>query len=320
MKPRRRMRTQVAAIAVIGFLAARYASAQDHAVAGQNSTCVVSAKNSLTCAGASVGNGDASVPHFKPSVPNGIGVASAVALSIFNNYVCAINSDGAIWCWSSDGIKVPFRIQTPQVPHLPIVNAKSIGVGAAGVPGGWDACALLPNSFGIACWRFDSSSATALNLNDIVDATGNVLYGFGCAVRGPDSAVFCWGQANVASSFPFASPQTVLGLSKVTTVSAGYMFSCAALADASVKCWGQNKNKKLGASRAASKSAYSPTPVPVNLGPGKPLNYAVVSAGHDHACASGTYGSVNPPSGNVTGLGLLVKCWGGNNFYGQNVH
>jgi hypothetical protein len=47
-----------------------------------------------------------------------------------------------------------------------------------------------------------------------------------------------------------------------------------------------------------------------------PLNYVVVSAGHDHACASGTYGGFHKATGKITGLGFTVQCWG-NNAFGQ---
>lgn len=389
MNDRPRSWATVAVIVAMACVYAPRAFAQDHAVAGRNTTCVVSAKNALTCVGSSVGKGATIVPPNTPVVPTGMDVASAVALSIFTNYVCAINSDSAVWCWSSDGISQPFRIQTPTTPGLPLLHAKSIAVGTAIVPGSWDACALLPASFGIGCWQFEAHGVTAVNLTEIKDVTGEVLYGFeqvsvgygfGCAVRGADKAVVCWGlndagqlgrgivtqgnamlpafvvpgvkatmvsvgynhacalsedgrvlcwgadeygqlgngQSNLATNFPFPSPQAVKGISNATNVSAGYMFSCAALADASVKCWGQNEHQKLGSPKA-SKLTFSSTPLSVNLGPGKPLNYVVVSAGRDHACASGPYGGLHLPPGNVTPSGLFVKCWG-SNLSGQIIH
>lgn len=361
------------------------AAAQDHAVAGQGTTCVVSSQADLACMGASVGNGDATGAHPHYVRPKGLGVVGAVALSVFNNFACAIGPGDDIWCWSSDAIRVPFRIQTPTTPPLPLQNATSVSVGASGGLGGADACAVLPHSSVISCWNF--AGVSAANLNNVVDVDGNTVqdilqvsvgYGFGCAVRASDHAVLCWGvndagqlgrgtvspngtllaaapvpgvsasmvsagfnhacavtlegsvqcwgadeygqlgngQANVATPFPFASPQTVVGLANATMVSAGYEFSCAATADASVKCWGHNGFHKLGATGVARRAAYRSTPVNVNLGPGGKLNYAIVSAGHYHACASGTYGGFKIKSGTSTGLGLFVRCWG-DNSYGQ---
>ena len=356
-----------------------------HAEAGTGTTCVVSNTGAPSCFGESVGDGSFSSAHKSAVITPTIGPIKAIALSKFNNFACVINSDNAIWCWSSDGIRVPFRLQV--VSNLPFLNVSDISVGASGaITGDQDACAVLENGT-VACWQFEASGFNALNPSLVLGQDDqpirsitqvSVGYGFGCAVT-VDNAVLCWGlndagqlgrgfvtpnrslfsavsitgltasmvsaglnhacavttdgkvkcwgadefgqlgngQSNTATNFPFSTPQSVLGISNAKTVSAGYQFTCATLADVSVKCWGKNDYGKIARPLPAKGSrhgvTFSSTPSEVNLGKNK-LNYVVVSAGHDHACASGTYGGFHPSTNTETPLGLSVQCWGANLF------
>jgi hypothetical protein len=165
---------------------------------------------------------------------------------------------------------------------------------------------------------FPAVAITGLNASKV-----SVGYNHACAVA-LNGSVQCWGsdeygqlgngQSNTKSNFPFASPQPVTGITNATMVSAGFEFTCAALADISVKCWGYNEFGKVG--KPTSLGTIHPqvqpidvaTPSSVDLGPGGKLNYVTVTAGHDHACASGTFGGGLSHSP----LGLVVKCWGSN--------
>jgi alpha-tubulin suppressor-like RCC1 family protein len=361
-----------------------------HAEAGRSSTCVISDKGFLYCHGASVGNGSGSGIHTLGTQPTGLGAIKSISLSIINNFACVISADNSVWCWSSDSIKVPFRLQIPLAPAPLPLFVTNLSVGAsAGISGDEDACGVLSTGK-VFCWQFQAGGFNALNIQLVLGLDGqpissitqvSVGYGFGCAVRS-DSAVLCWGlndagqlargtvtpnrslfpavaitglnakyvsagfnhacalaldgtvkcwgadeygqlgngQSNLAILFPFASPQSVVGIANATGVSAGWEFTCAGLADASTKCWGFNDFGKVGRNTIIPTNpplrvTHVPTPSSVNLRQ-PPLNYVVVSAGHDHACASGTYGGFHFPPGHSSGLGLVVLCWG-NNAYGQ---
>jgi len=56
-----------------------------------------------------------------------------------------------------------------------------------------------------------------------------------------------------------------------------------------------------------------PSTVPIAKGESG-LNYVVVSAGHDHACASLGVSGFNPTTFAISGKGLMVQCWGGNDL------
>lgn len=131
---------------------------------------------------------------------------------------------------------------------------------------------------------------------------------FACA-RLADRTAWCWGRndqgqlgyattdvcpedigggktrAIACHTFPFQ----VSGLTDVVALASGNAFSCAALGDGSVRCWGANASGQLG----NGKTVTSQSPVVVE-GLGKVTQLAV---GSTHACAL------------VEGK---VWCWGGN--------
>ncbi len=87
-------------------------------------------------------------------------------------------------------------------------------------------------------------------------------------------------------------PTNVIGISNAVSVSAGFYHSCAALADRTVRCWGDNTLGVLGSGAPPS----STTPVAVSG-----IDSAVaVTSGGAHNCALTS--------------SAQVKCWGANNF------
>jgi len=91
-----------------------------------------------------------------------------------------------------------------------------------------------------------------------------------------------------------ATPVTVSGITNATQISAGGTHTCALLADASIKCWGNNTAGQLG----NLSTVPSATPVTVS----GITNATQISAGGTHACALLADASIN--------------CWG-NNTAGQ---
>jgi cysteine-rich repeat protein len=91
---------------------------------------------------------------------------------------------------------------------------------------------------------------------------------------------------------------------KVTAITAGWIHTCALLADGSVKCWGSNEYGQLGLedtnNRGDGADEMGDKLPAVNLGTGKTAK--AVAAGTYHTCALLSDGS--------------VKCWG-RNEYGQ---
>ncbi len=81
----------------------------------------------------------------------------------------------------------------------------------------------------------------------------------------------------------------------VTAIAAGGNFSCALLADGTIRCWGYNADGRLG---SGGSDVYSTVPVTVSG-----ISTAVaIAAGGGHACALLADGS--------------IRCWG-DNYFGQ---
>ncbi len=105
-----------------------------------------------------------------------------------------------------------------------------------------------------------------------------------CALK--EGKAYCWGkndngQLGTQTDPPNSNsttPVEVQNLNKVVDISTSHNFTCALLENQTVKCWGENTYKQLGALTA---NDYSATPVQVqNL-----ANVIKISSGYYHACA-----------------------------------
>ncbi len=118
-----------------------------------------------------------------------------------------------------------------------------------------------------------------------------------------DGRVTCWGDnasgelggASLASSS--SSPVIAAGISTATAISAGYLYTCALLADRTIRCWGSNTIGQLGdGTTTGSHTSGGPYANPVTV---TGITTAIaVSAGWNHSCAILAGGT--------------VRCWGWN--------
>ena len=119
-----------------------------------------------------------------------------------------------------------------------------------------------------------------------------------CVVT-PLGGVKCWGDNSFGQlgdethDGPRTTPVDVVGLSSgVVAVTAGYSHTCALMSEGTVRCWGDNRDGRLGIDTKIF-SSYTPVEVPL------PGRVSSISAGYAHTCAIVT-GSVN--------------CWGSNSY------
>ena len=127
-----------------------------------------------------------------------------------------------------------------------------------------------------------------------------------------DRTVRCWGgnnsgQLGDGTLADSGLPVVVVGLSAVTTVSAGRWHACAVLADTTAQCWGENEHGQLGDGTTAS----SNMPVPVAGLTG----VVAISSGGAPLLSSCPVDPPPPPGGSHS-CALLADgsatCWGGN--------
>lgn len=223
--------------------------------------------------------------------------ADPIQVSVGYSHVCALLSDGSVWCWGSnfwgelgpnhaDGATAPVRIALPQ---------KALAVHAGGTSRAQGnplavSCAVLADKTA-RCWGsgtagslgnglFADSSAPVevLGVTNIVQLT--LGGGQACAVTGIGK-LYCWGlnekgQVGNATTNSVSTPVSVL--TSVTQASSGDQHTCAVKSSGALYCWGGSNNGKLGISPLP---ADTTTPLAVPGGD----NTDEVAAGGVHTCA-----------------------------------
>ena len=279
--------------------------------AGGDSTCAVTADRALWCWGLS----PVAIQPENPGVlvrarvdtPAAVALPGTNSVAVGPGHTCALALDGGVWCWGDNasgqlgnGTKV--ASMTPVRAVMPA--AVSIDTG------GSHTCAVTRGG-AVWCWgsnRYHQSGVKSVRpvtkpVRTKVTRARSVVTGgtFSCAL-GTDGAVRCWGRNNVSqigapSSKSRTAPITVRGRN-YTSLSAGHDFACAVRSTGSTWCWGGNDSSQLANGGTSSKWNPQKILTPASVG-----NLTSVSAGTDHACASGT----------ATGV---LWCWG-DNAYGQ---
>ncbi len=223
--------------------------------------CAVTGSGGAYCWGRGtqgmIGDG-ARMQRLLPTSVVAVGTATATAVG-GAGFACAINSDGALRCWGSNG-------------------NYSLGTGAPGSGNPFPPPADAP---------------TPLTVAGLGSGVTDVALGFmhGCAVH--NGAAKCWGDnwngqlgngTSGSGSIPYG-PVGVSGLtSGIAGVTTGGNFSCALKSDGTASCWGYGNNGELGQGADAS----SLTPVPVS----DLADATQLAAGYFHTCALDSAGAV----------------------------
>jgi hypothetical protein len=243
------------------------------------------------------------------------GLNAPTAIDAGREYMCALNSDGTVWCLGSNkdgrlgnGEAVPSPkaapvqvMASPAAAPVPLTGVKQISVGAAHV------CALKTNGE-VWCWGRGNNGELGNNGGSSSVATPATLTGVtgiqkvvageahSCALAG-DNTLWCWGANNYFqlginnNTSPQLTPQHVVGIDNVTDVVTEFDTTCAIRNDKTLWCWGRNQQSQAGYPENTLQLVPSPTPVPL-------ADVAQVSMGITHACARQSTGK--------------VFCWGHN--------
>jgi alpha-tubulin suppressor-like RCC1 family protein len=186
-----------------------------------------------------------------------VGVADAVSVSAGQDRTCAVEKDGTVWCWGTDGIAVPGLLDqtVALVRPTPIQGIEGAVQVALGL---FHALALLRDGT-VMGWGIDSLDGGVLvGLEPLMMhvrperlagvtrakriATGQKS---ACAVLA-DGAVSCWGSGAFWPKHPLVrAPTPVPGVAGAVDVGVGSGFACALLGDHTVRCWGENDYGQL---------------------------------------------------------------------------
>lgn len=278
--------------------------------AGWHHTCAVTASGGAKCWGdndfGQLGNGvtliDSSAPVNVTGLSNGI-----IAITTGYYHSCALTNVGGVKCWGrnnvgqlGNGTKVDSSIA---------VNVAGLSSGVTAISSKWNHTCALTSSAGVKCWGYNFYGGLGDGTNtdrsvpiDVVGLTHNVLaiavgqYHACALVR--SGGVKCWGQNSSGqlgdgTNTRHLTPVEVSGLnSGVSTIAAGYLYSCASMSVGGGKCWGYNFRGQLGNGTEASQA------VPVDI-VDLTDNISSITASEGHTCA------ITNSAG--------MKCWGGNN-------
>jgi len=242
----------------------------------------------------------------------------AVAISSGAKHTCAILDDASVSCWGynnggqlGDGTNTDRNTSTQTL---------SLGTGRTAVTissGSSHTCAILDDG-SVICWGYNAwgqlgdgtnttrnTPAQTLSLGTGRTAVAISSGGYHTCAILDDSSVSCWGynyygQLGDGTTIDRSTPTQTLSLGTgrgVVAISSGMRHACAIVDDASVSCWGVNRDGRLGDGTTTQRNTPTQT---TSLGTGRTA--VAISSGRLHTCAILDDGDVN--------------CWG-NNSAGQ---
>ena len=229
--------------------------------AGGDYACAVLAGGSVQCWGdnalGQLGNGT-TTSSPTPVTVSGISSATSVAAG-WLYHTCALLSGGGVQCWGANvygqlGNGSYTASSTP-------VTVSGISTATAIAAGGSHSCALLSGG-SLRCWGKNSygqlgndtytSATTPVAVNAITSAVAVDTGGDHTCAMLSGGSVQCWGnnqygQIGNGMNTTVLAPVNVGSLrGAATAITAGYAFSCAAITDGEVQCWGYQGNGNLG--------------------------------------------------------------------------
>jgi alpha-tubulin suppressor-like RCC1 family protein len=250
---------------------------------GTGFSCALSTSNGAVCWGASL-KGQLGVTisntggrRHIPQLVDGLR-SDVVSIAAGVSHACAVKTDGNVWCWGTatqgslvgylgnvvstfSELPVRVRIESGGAPDY-VTDAVAVSAGSG------NSCVLRSTS-GIYCWGTNSYGKMGNSTTGSLDNT-NVGTGGGTPWALPVLAVAGQGAA---------------AFSGAVSVSLGDEHSCALVTGATVKCWGQSLDGRVGNNTVTPNLNY---PVSVS----NITNVAAVSAGANSTCALTTSDTV----------------------------
>jgi alpha-tubulin suppressor-like RCC1 family protein len=264
---------------------------------GADHACALRGDGTVWCWGESIYGqlSVASVTNHAPSPVQIPGVTTATQLTTGKYHTCVRTAAGGVRCW---GANHPYG-QVGGGPVSSLVTVAITGVSEVRA-GGFHTCARLTTG-AVSCWGWNQygqsggtpsvdSTLTPTTVAGISTARELALgESFSCA-RLSDGKAVCWGNGaqgqlgDGSSASSTTTPQQVIDLGTIVSLSAAPFTVCGAYADAAVRCWGSDFWGMFGDGGAGGGSN---TPAPSGLGTAR-----TVAMGGSSGCAIRTTGRV----------------------------
>lgn len=208
-------------------------------------------------------------------------------------FTCAIDDEGALWCWGLDDFWQLGDDVSASEPTPVLVDASRVWNDVSA--GDEHVCALTGTE--LSCWGRSEAGqagvrAPRIRKDETIDPgrawtridAGRVHT---CAID-TTGDTFCWGdngdgQLGTGAAGDAYQPRLIDDTRDWTFVAAGETATCGIIADGTLECWGLDVEGLLGAAGDRA------TPAPVAHAALAGLDWTEVAVGEDHACAiSGT--------------------------------
>lgn len=297
---------------------------------GQLHACAMTKDSKLYCWGnndsGQLGNGSSKI-SFTPTAINMTGALSGKTIKdveLGMNSSCAIASNDLLYCWgfgadgqlgNGAGTTNSSPVQVSMPGALATEKIKSVAIG-------WThACAIATDNK-VYCWGDNSegqlgNSSTSTSLTPTPVTTSGALSGldakfvtagrnFTCIIASNDRP-YCWGAGSSGQLGNTASAQStvpvpvtysgVMNGKILTSISSGWLSTCASSIDGKAFCWGYGGHGQLGNNSTNS----SNTPVAV-------LDSGALAGKTIKSVRSGTYHICANTNDN------MAFCWGSNTY------
>lgn len=235
--------------------------------AGDGHSCALTKRGGVKCWGQNdrgqLGDG---TNTDRSSPVDVIGLTSGVVqISVGSGHTCALTTAGGVKCWGQN-IWGQLGVLDPSYSDRSTpVDVIGLGGGVAEVAAGTAQTCALTTAGDVKCWGRSTfgnlGDGTFINRPnstpvDVIGLTGGAVEisagsNHVCAIA-MGGGVKCWGynkygQLGDGTNADRATPVDVVGLdSGVTHISAGAWHTCALTASGGMKCWGENRDGKLG--------------------------------------------------------------------------
>ncbi len=269
---------------------------------GASAACARLADGHVDCWGQNNGGelGDGATSEFAAAPVEVEGLSEALAVSVGNEFACALARGGQVYCWGNgglgaigNGVSVFKQALYPAPEKAKVEHATEVSAGFRSV------CAVIEGGT-VECWGYDfddqlGDEREGVEIDETPVKTRHVSGVSQVGIGGAGSCVLesgrveCWGhneggqlgdgEVNSASE-PKWEPVAASGVTSAEELGVGDAFACARLASGGADCWGINYSGEVGDERHGSKAeADTPTPVKGLSG------VTQISSGEYHSCA-----------------------------------